>query len=146
PIERWAVLVKADATAAPHDSTSLSAPPQDVWLLTIPVDSQEDLELLANARAWVEANTANHHPPGHMMTLQGSQIAWSPQRIAVRAPANRLETIRKSLVQAAFYEAELADIERALGAAWPQWEADLPLAFEFDESSLTKRKQLKQRF
>jgi hypothetical protein len=117
-----------------------------VWLLTVPLESQEDLELLANVRAWVEANTANHHLPSHMMTLQGAQIVWSAKRIAVLAPANRLETIRKALVQAAFYEAELAEIERALGAAWPQWEADLPLAFEFDERSLAKRKQLKQRF
>lgn len=146
PLERWAVLVKTDAATAPRDSTSPLPPPQDLWLLTIPVDSQEDLELLANVRAWVEASLANHQPPSHMMTLQGAQILWSPQRIAVLAPVNRLEAIRKALVQAAFYESELADIERALGAAWPQWEADLPLAFEFDERSLAKRKQLKQRF
>jgi hypothetical protein len=80
------------------------------------------------------------------MTFQGAQICWRRARCAILAQADRLEAIRKALIEVSFYEAELGDIERTLGANWPQWEADLPLAFEFEERSINKRKQLRQRF
>lgn len=127
----------------------------DLIILTVPSnpatteESQTTAEsemLLSQLRIWVEAAAIAGQPPGHLMTLQGAQIFWNQSRLAIHAPAERLETIRTALLEAAFYEAELGNLERTLGAAWPQLEADAPLAFEFEERAIKKRKVLQQRF
>lgn len=140
PIHRWAVLVKSD----PDQQQTVSA--DDLLVLTIPASNQEDVELLGKVRDWVDLAAAESQPKSLMMTLQGAQIFWTPGRLAVLAQSDRLATVRTALVEACFYEAELRDIERTLGEAWPQLEADMPLAFEFDEASIGKRQQLRKRF
>ncbi len=50
------------------------------------------------------------------------------------------------MVEVYYYESELKRIERALGECWPAMEADIPLAYEFQENSLGKQKSLQQRF
>jgi hypothetical protein len=128
--------------------------PVDLLILAVPsfpaVDnSQASAEaevLLTQLRIWVEAAALAGQPPSHLMTLQGAQVFWNQGRLAILAPVERWETIRTALIEAVFYEAELREIEQTLGTAWPQLEADAPLAFEFDDRSLKKRKVLQQRF
>lgn len=142
-IQRRAVLV------SPGDEL-----PVDLLILAVPslpaADTSQvnpDAEvLLTQLRIWVEAAAIAGQPPSHLMILQGAQIFWNQGRLAILAPAERWETIRTALIEAAFYEAELRDIEHALGTAWPQLEADAPLAFEFEERAVSKRKKLQQRF
>jgi len=120
-------------------------------LLTIPVDADRTLNgtqanLLETMQTWVDQG----QPPGvqtsHIMTFQGVQICWSISRIAILATSQRLPAIRNSLIEASYYETELCKVEAALGQSWPQLEADMPLAFEFNQQSIPKRKQLRDRF
>lgn len=143
PIQRRAAIV------SPGDEQ-----PVDLLILAVPsfpaVDnsqaSPEAEVLLTQLRIWVEAAALAGQPPSHLMTLQGAQVFWNQGRLAILAPVERWETIRTALIEAVFYEAELREIEQTLGTAWPQLEADAPLAFEFDDRSLKKRKVLQQRF
>ncbi len=137
-IGRCAVRVSTDGSASP-DAVALS-------ILRIPAAPKEEGEWLTAARAWVEAAATGGEPRSHMMTLQGAQIIWSQDRMAVLALAERLDAILAALIEVAYYDAELRGIERTLGETWPQLEADMPLAFEFQGQSISKRQQLHQRF
>ncbi len=100
---------------------------------------------LARMHQWVDA-AAPGKPASLLLTLQNARIFWSPERIAILAPADRLETVRAALIEATFYEAEVSALERQLGTAWPQLEKDMPLAFEFESSSIPQRKKLRRSF
>ncbi|QDU98643.1 RMD1 family protein [Lignipirellula cremea] len=169
-MQRWAVVVPEEGTPAaspsqPVDSSTLAQPTAgskaaapapahpavDLLLLTIPARSSDAVleaepDLQATMQQWAEASLAPGEPPCMVMLLQGARICWTPGRVAVLAPPDRLESIVGNLIETAFLEAELRGIERDLGQAWPQLEADLPLAFEFEERSIRKRKQLRNRF
>lgn len=113
--------------------------------LTIPAENHQASELQSATAAWVEATTTSK-TPRQMMTLQGAQIYWNDKRIAILAASERLETLRNSLIETAWFDAELASLERELAAAWPEMQNDIPLAFMFDEKSLSRRKELQRRF
>ncbi len=133
PFQRFAVLA---------DSGSESA----LQVMTLPASNHQDADLQLRARDWVAAGAAENRSSLEMMTLQGAQVFWTSGRIAVLAQGDRLETVRLALIEAAWYESELRNIERTLGETWPQMEADLPLAFAFNEQALAKQPQLMQRF
>lgn len=143
PLQRQAVLVKCDLDQA------LTA--GDLSILAIPVANREvnlefESELLSRMREWVGAETRPDSSPSLVMTLQGAQIVWAQGRLAILAQPERLDAIRKALIEVSYLETELRDIERTLCECWPQLEADMPLAFEFNASSIRKRRQLRQRF
>jgi hypothetical protein len=120
-------------------------------LLTIPVDADRTLNgtqanLLETMQSWVDQGQPLGVQTSHLMTFQGVQICWSMRRIAILATSQRLPSIRNSLIEASYYETELCKVEAALGQNWPQLEADMPLAFEFNQQSIPKRKQLRDRF
>lgn len=133
PFQRFAVEAKIDSGST-------------LQILTIPTSNHQDADLQLAARDWVGAGAAENKSPLEMMTLQGAQVFWTAGRVAVLAQGDRLETLRLALIEACWYESELRDIERTLGEAWPQMEADLPLAFAFTEKALTKQPQLMKRF
>lgn len=81
-----------------------------------------------------------------MTSLQAAQICWAPGRIAVVAPAERLTAVRNAVLEVAYFEHELREIERQLGADWPALEADIPQAFAADERTLARRRTLRERF
>ncbi len=135
PILRYAVSVKPDS----NEQNTLQA-------LTIPTNNHQDADLQLAARDWVAAGALENKSPLEMMTLQGSQVFWTVGRVAILAQGDRLEAVRLALIEAFWFESELCDIERTLGDAWPQMEADLPLAFAFNERALRKQPQLKKRF
>jgi hypothetical protein len=144
PLARRAVLVKN----LPYANEPAVA--DQLLIMIVPAASREiepDAEnrILAQMRSWVEAATPKH-PASQLLTLQNARIFWSPERIAILAPADRLETVCEALIEATFYETEISAIERQLGTAWPQLEKDMPLAFEFEANSIPQRKQLRRRF
>lgn len=144
PMARRAVLVKN----LPYSKESPSAGQLSIMIVPAAgrdLDPESENATLAQMRTWVEAAAPNL-PPSQLLTLQNARIFWSPERIAILAPADRLETVREALIEATFYEAEVSAIERQLGTAWPQLETDMPLAFEFEASSIPQRKQLRRRF
>ncbi len=149
PLGRRAVLLKnrsvSEAASAAGELSIMLVP-----TTARDLDPTSENETLAEMRNWVEAATPNGvgitSAASLLLTLQNTRIYWSPDRIAILAPADRLETVRAALIEATYYEAEVTAIERQLGTAWPQLEKDMPLAFEFEASSIPQRKQLRRRF
>ncbi len=120
--------------------------PTQFEFLTIPTANHQTPELQSVATDWVDAASQNSSVPMHMMTLQGAQVFWNESRVAILAPAERLESLRQALIEVCWYDAELSELERKLGDSWPHLEADAPLAFTFEEKSLSRRSELQQRF
>jgi hypothetical protein len=141
PLQGAAILLSADGK-----STSDGLPTIDVLSIPTSIEATSDEATLAAAEGWLNATAVSGDEPSLRMTLQAAQIMWRPGRLAMIAPADRLIAMRDALLTAAYLEAELAGIERALGAAWPQLEADVPHAFEFAAAALSQRRRLRQRF
>ena len=121
----------------------------DLSILSVPIGVDE-ATVLANEsaiqvmRQWVEAAAPASEPLIVWMTFQGAHVIWARGRCAVMAQPDRLEAVQRSLIEASFYDAELRDIEHAVGHAWPQLEADTPSAFEVEGASARTRNQLRQ--
>lgn len=142
PIKRRAVLVRS----GPAGTHPQPVPADDLLILSVPAPVQEDADLLAHVRAWVDAATPDNDRKSQMIALQGAQIFWAPGCAALLTHADRHATVRKALIEFSYYEGELRAIERDLGGLWPELEADAPLAFEFNEKSVRKRQLLSRRF
>jgi hypothetical protein len=140
PVNRTAVVAadRAPAKGAPQ------RPDEELLILAVPAPVQEDADLLLSAREWADPGADGR--ASQVVSLQGAQIVWAPGRAAVLAAEERLDAVRKAVIEAAFYDSELRSIERELGGLWPDLEADAPLAFEFNEKSVRGRRQLAQRF
>ncbi len=139
-VRRWAVLVNGQVDIAK------TAPHRGLSILTIPVADPDCNVVHVQAREWVDASSNADRVPGFMMTFQGTVVFGSDDRIAVLAPLERLDQLSKTLMEVAFFDAELRTIECEIADRWPDWERDLPLSFEFDEKSLNRRQQLRQRY
>lgn len=149
-IGRRAVIIANSADRPP------SAVEDDLLVLAVPVAVDDVLEetqsdILALVRAWTDDIAADERSPcvpqqSIMMTLQGVRVFWNRGRLAILAPPERIDAVRTALVEVSFYEADLRDIERTLGCAWPQLDADMPLAFESSDRSAGERLRLRERF
>ncbi len=131
PLNRRAVALTLGSTQA-----------AELELLSVPSDSTEDADLTARLREWVSAG----NPAAQVITFQGALLFWGTGRVAVVAAPSRLPPLEAVLAELAYYEGELADVERQLGEAWPDLEADGGPAFEFDERSAKQRDRLAKRF
>lgn len=118
----------------------------EVSLLLIPSTDPETPELTAIAAAWLEPGVPLDLRQAQLITLQGTRVLWSPGKAAILAPPNRLETLRAALLEFSFHAAEIREIEQALALAWPELEADTPIAFQYDDRAAARRDQLAQRF
>lgn len=143
PIEFQTFAVVRQANTGVGGSPS-SNPTRQLEFLTIPTANHQSSEFQNAAFSWVDASTTT--PPMQMMTLQGSQVYWNDKRIAILAAPERFETLRTALIEAFWFDAELASLERELATSWPEMQCDMPLAFVFDEKSLPRRKELQRRF
>jgi hypothetical protein len=145
PVGRRAVTVKRDPASSNPDEVALT-------LLSIQAaprleSNEHEAEALVRMQHWVAAGASHHDTsPPQVVTLQGAHLCWSAGRVAILAQPERLEAVRRAVIEVAYYEGELRDIERTIGEEWPQLEADMPLAFEFEQRSIGKRKQLRKRF
>ena len=132
PIGRWALLA--------------NEPNQGLSILTIPVGDVDCLVAQTQARHWVEASAIPDRAPGMMMTLQGTMVFGSAERIAVLAAPERLDVLSNTLIEVAWFDGELRRLETEIADRWCDWEGDIALGFEFDEKSLDKRQHLRQRY
>jgi hypothetical protein len=143
PIARQAVLVSSGTVSNPPESAAQIG----LSLLSIPTSNHLDESLLRLASEWVAvAGSSGSQAQVQLMTLQGAQIIWCAQRVAVLANQDRIKSVRAAMIEAVYYQGELLDIERTLGVSWPQLEVDMPLAFEFNNQAIAKRNQLLHRF
>lgn len=139
-----AILTKGLADKVPS-SASVEAF-QELDLLLVPSSDHETPDLLASVWNWVEPGVPTDRRQGHLITLQGARVLWSPGRAAIIAPADRLSSLRLAIVEFVHYEGELRQLELALTRDWPQLEADTPLAFHFDDQAAQRSEQLEKRF
>lgn len=144
PIHQRAVVLANESISAEDEKPA-------VTLLAVPSESRaaiqgSDGEFKGQLQHWVEEADSSCAAVAQWMTFQGTQICWTPQRCAILAPAERLESVKRAVIEVYFYESELNEIERSMGESWPAMEADMPLAFEFNEQSLGKHQTLQQRF
>lgn len=118
-----------------------------MWtVLLVPSETPDDETVLAAMQTWVRSDAVTLASSGHFLTLQGSRIFWHHHRLAILAPSERLETLRNSLLETAWFDSELQAVELALGDAWPQMETDLPLGFEFNQRAMPRRPELAERY
>ena len=120
-------------------------------ILRVPAKSDDtiahpDAEVLSLMRTWVESASSEGDAPGIFMSFHGVHVHWSPRRCAIYALTDKLDTLSKTVAEVTYYDRELRDVEQLLCNAWPQWEQDLPLAFEFEDRSLAKRPGLRRQF
>lgn len=102
-------------------------------------------ELPPTVDAWVGAGVSGEAASASWMSLQGLRILWSPDRCAILAPSDRLPAVRNAVLDVSGHERALRAIERALDSAWPELDSDAPLAFEFEESAVGRRTELRER-
>jgi hypothetical protein len=135
-VRRWVESSPADA---PPSSASSAMPPSAM----APSSTAKASDVLL-----ADAETAHiaASPRSVMTTIQGAHVFWTPRRIAVVARGDRLDTVRDALLEVAYFEGELRDIEGQLADGWPALEDDIPHAFEFDERSAARQRQLRDRF
>jgi hypothetical protein len=114
-------------------------------LLLVPLMSPDCAEVMAQARAWVENAAGDSCIRPLVLTLQGVQVVWSPGRAALLAPGDRIGQVRKAVIEFAFHEHELREIEQGIGRGWPGLESDSALAFDFHEKAIGRRADLAKR-
>lgn len=142
-VGQTAVLLASDpaASVSPNELIVLTVPASEIRLT-----EHEEEAMMNQLRSWVDTKSQELEPASLMMTLQGARIFWKPGRVAIFAPADRLKSVCNAVVEASYYEAELTSVEQQLNESWPQLEADMPLAFEFQEKAIGRRKQLQKQF
>jgi hypothetical protein len=123
-----------------------AAPPAGLTMLLVPTSDQEDPELVASVWSWVEPEVPQELRRGSLIMLQGARIIWSPGRAGLIASAERLEALRRAVIDFSLLDGEVRKLEAELAEAWPHLEADTPLAFRFDVQALPRRDELARRF
>ncbi|MGI9176614.1 MAG: hypothetical protein ACR2IT_02005 [Pirellulales bacterium] len=102
-------------------------------------------DLVARATAWVSAAAFGGDPP-LVVPLYGTHVVWLPGRSVALGPADRLPAMRAALTDFAGREAELRDLEWRIASGLDHVEGDAALAFEVDEQTLRRRRELAGRF
>lgn len=105
----------------------------------------EHAEVPPAVDAWIDAAADTDPAAAFWMAFQGSRIRWSPRRCAILAPAERLATIRRAVIEVSEHDRTLRQVERAMEDAWPELDTDAPLAFDFGERSVGRRDELRDR-
>lgn len=143
-LERRFAVVRQRTTAPTTDA--FSEAPGRFRLLAIAASPEEQADVLDRTQAWLDATAASGSSPSLLLTLHGAKIVWRPGRVAVFAPADRLESVSRAIAEAAAYEAELSSLESLLDAGWKQVHDDAPLAFDFGEPDVRRRASLAAKF
>ncbi len=118
----------------------------DLSLLIVPAAIAVNAEIINTIREWVEEIKSAEASPCLMLSLQHVQVLWSPQRVAIVAEISRVETVKIAMIEVSYYVSELMRLESEISLRWPQLESDIPIAFQFDQRIVAKKKDLMQKF
>jgi len=122
------------------------SPSAALAVVMVPTTGSDPVDWVQAVRPWVDNARHDSLIQTVLLTLQGAQILWCPGRIAVFAPAERMESVCRAIVEAAYYEAELCDIENSIDSGWDNLQSDASIAFEFAERFVGRRESLATRF
>jgi hypothetical protein len=123
PTPTKAVRVSAESNSVASDVDAID-------ILAVPGQPSDDPSVSNAMIDWVNQSGRPETAPPLTITLHGTQVVWRPARIAILAPPERMESLLSALVDFGFYERQLGKLERTIAEAWPQLEANTPLAFE----------------
>ncbi|MBM4003447.1 MAG: hypothetical protein FJ295_09200 [Planctomycetes bacterium] len=149
---RKAVVMEQFRDCALAENVPLPAPVMDDrnWaVIKVPHESHDNQDLILQLQAW--SDTFVCHEPGGpvrsiLLTMQGASILYRPGWIAVVADADRLPTVTRAILEAAYFESELCCIESSIDGLWNNVQADAAAAFEFGRRQLSRRGELAERF
>ncbi len=113
-------------------------------VLLVPTGDTGNSSVIALARDWVDAPETSAN--SLMLTLHGAVVLWRSGRSAILANPERMDSVLDALMEFSFYELHLRKMEGEIGAGWIQLEQDSPLAFDFTDTGLSQRSDLKNRF
>ncbi|MCY2945736.1 MAG: hypothetical protein NT142_14595 [Planctomycetota bacterium] len=113
-------------------------------VLLVPTGDTGNSSVIALARDWVDAPESSAN--SLMLTLHGAVVLWRSGRSAILANPERMDSVLDALMEFSFYELHLRKMEGEIGAGWIQLEQDSPLAFDFTDTGLSQRSDLKNRF
>jgi len=111
-------------------------------LLCIPTS---DGDLPVAVRQWVDDDRSHSGRAAMWTAFQGAHVYWSSGRCAILAPKERLDSLRRVILESTRYEHELRSIEQAVAEYWPMIETDALLAFAFNAKSLPRQGELQVR-
>ncbi len=133
---------------APTHLPTLTAPTGNLVLITIPHSITDSSQLVQRLQNELESESTHGGDTVNavLLTLQGAQILWRPNRIVVFAPSERMDSVSRAIVAASFFEAELRSLEQSIDGSWDELQTDSVLAFEFDERAVPRRAELLKRF
>jgi hypothetical protein len=119
---------KAVRASAASDAVATDCDALDI--LAVSGQPSDDSSVSSEMIEWVSEERRPETAPPLSITLHGTQVVWRNGRVAILAPAERMESLLSALVEFGFFERQLGELERITAEAWPQLEADTPLAFE----------------
>ncbi|MFO0905226.1 MAG: hypothetical protein U0939_19620 [Pirellulales bacterium] len=143
-LERPIAIVRRRASAPAADD--FRATTGRIRLLAVAATPEEHADAIDRTQTWLDATAASGAAPSLLLTLHGAKIVWRPGRVAVFAPADRLESVLRSILEASAYEAELSALESLLDAGWKQVHDDARMAFDFGERDVRRRASLAAKF
>ncbi len=115
--------LEPDSPPAGHDAFDL---------LTLEGTPKDHPTARADLHAWAGDATAI------TATLPGAQIVWRPGRASIVAAPDRMEPLQLALVEFAFFEGELRQLEGEIDAVWPELEADTTLVYDVRAKDLER--------
>lgn len=142
--EKWCAVSVNPNTVKGADSTTHET--IDLELLTFSPDAIDESKWLDEAREWCERGAPQTAKKPTFISLHGVDILWGNTRAVIRAPQDKLPTVRKAVIEFAFVERELAGVEEAIGKGWSSLEEDAPLAYQFKEQAVSRKDSLGERF
>lgn len=98
------------------------------------------------AKNWCDSGLSRPTTRATLISLHGIDICWGNGRVAIRAPHDRLDAVRRAAIEFAFAERELVRLERCVNNSWDTLEGDVPTAFTFREANVRDRADLASRF
>ena len=131
------------------ESEHLSAPPTNeafpvderLDILVLPPALRDDIRWRKGTAAWL----ARLGQPEALSVQAGEiQVSWQPGRALIAAPPAQALTALEAVVDFAYFENKLSEVEKEIASAWPAVEADTPLAYNIVASDLSRDKEIGQ--
>jgi len=101
---------------------------------------------LERAATWTDEGNLAQGKKSTLISLHGVEVLWNDGRAAATAPRDRIDSVRKAILDFAIAERELRLTEETLNLSWKQLENDIPTAFAYSEEKVRDRAALGKRF
>ena len=115
-------------------------------MITEPQGKLDDDPWFEFAKNWCESGVVVPVSRATLVSLHGIDVYWCTGRAVIRSSQDRVEAVRRALLEFAVAERELVALERNVNASWGSLEGDVPTAFSYSEANVRDRAELGKRF